>query len=549
MSRVRSGLFRLAAVVIVLGLSQLVQAQQSTTPTWTPLTPPGGTTTTGGPAGPSKRLLTSAAYDPATNRMIVFGGTSQDFGNITGYNDVWVLTNADGTGGTPAWIQISPAGTPPAARFGAGVGYDPYDNELIVFGGATSFYNGSCNPIVNPGTLNDVWILTNANGVGGTPTWTQLTVSGAPPSPRRSGVVVYDSSRNRMIIFGGNEACGMHNDTWVLSNANGLETWDTPTWTRLLPPDPLPAVRGESMYSGAYDTPDNMLILFGGQGIGVDYSDVWILTNANGLGGAPVWTQQNPVGGPPMPRHAQFVAYDEQDNALIVIGGVNYNETQFLNDVWWLWNADGLATSQQNWMPLTSSGTSPLPRAGYGAAYRHTTDRRVTIFGGAVCLPCVGVNDSWVFANFDAAILDPPFATFTASDAQINRASRSLQVEGQFTLAAGASINPLTQPVAFGFGGFTALIPAGSFVQTGNGPFRFSGTIDGVPLDVMIKPSNGQSGQTTQSGQTSPQQQGGYAFAVEAAGVPNLPPGNPVTVYLMIGHNSGSGQVIAQPGN
>ncbi len=117
MNGVRSGIFRLAAVVIVLGLSQLVQAQQATTPAWTQITAPGGTTT-GGPVAPAKRLLTSATYDPGTNRMIVFGGTSQDFGNLTGYNDVWVLTNADGTGGTPTWIQLRPAGTPPAARFG-----------------------------------------------------------------------------------------------------------------------------------------------------------------------------------------------------------------------------------------------------------------------------------------------------------------------------------------------------------------------------------------------------------------------------------------------
>ena len=66
----------------------------------------------------------------------------------------------------------------------------------------------------------------------------------------------------------------------------------------------------------------------------IDYNDVWMLSNANGLGGAPVWTQQSPVAGPPMARHAHAVAYDDQDNALIVIGGVNYNETQFLNDVW-----------------------------------------------------------------------------------------------------------------------------------------------------------------------------------------------------------------------
>src|SRR2546429_1523673 len=114
-------MFRYPAVVILLGLSQLVQAQQATTPAWTQITAPGGTTT-GGPVAPAKRLLTSATYDPGTNRMIVFGGTSQDFGNLTGYNDVWVLTNADGTGGTPTRIQLKPGRTPPAARVGGRAG-------------------------------------------------------------------------------------------------------------------------------------------------------------------------------------------------------------------------------------------------------------------------------------------------------------------------------------------------------------------------------------------------------------------------------------------
>ena len=424
MRTIGTGAVRIAALVIVLSLSQLAQAQQATGPIWTELSP--APNTNGGSPAPAKRLLQSTAYDPTTNSMIVFGGATQDFGNFGVYSDTWVLTHADGSGGTPAWIQLTPSGPAPAARFGAGAGYDPASNRLIIFGGALFEYTGTCAPADNTGTMNDVWILTNANGLGGTPTWTQVTPAGVPPAPRRSGVVVYDASRNRLILFGGNEVCGISNDVWVLSNANGLETWNTPTWTRLTPSGVLPDARGEIGSGGAYDAGDNMLIIFGGKGDTADFNDVWVLSNANGLGGAPVWTQQSPVAGPPMARHAHAVAYDDQDNALIVSAGVNFSETQFLNDIWWLWNANGLAPGAQSWVPLTSSGASPLPRAGYGAVYRHTTDRRATIFAGVTCAPCAGLTDTWVFANFDAAILDPPFATFSVNDAQIKRESRSL---------------------------------------------------------------------------------------------------------------------------
>ena len=65
MGRTRIRAARIVAVVIALNLAQLVQAQ-SADPTWIPLNP------TGGP--PGQRLLPSAAYDPTTNRMLVFGG-------------------------------------------------------------------------------------------------------------------------------------------------------------------------------------------------------------------------------------------------------------------------------------------------------------------------------------------------------------------------------------------------------------------------------------------------------------------------------------------
>ncbi|TMI89474.1 MAG: hypothetical protein E6H00_09735 [Bacillati bacterium ANGP1] len=520
MRKIRTGAVRIVSLAIVLGLSQLVQAQQASGPMWTQLSP--AQNTNGGSPAPAKRLLQSTAYDPATNSMIAFGGATQDFGNFGVYNDTWVLTHADGTGGTSAWIQLLPPGAAPAARFGAGGVYDSASNRLIIFGGATFDYTGTCAPTDNTGFVNDVWILTNANGLGGTPAWTQVTPAGTPPAPRRSGAVVYDSANNRLILFGGNEACGISNDVWVLTNANGLGA-DTPTWTQLTPSGLQPAARGEIGSAGVYDAGDNMLLIFGGRGASADFNDLWVLSNANGLGGAPVWTQQSPVAGPPPARHAHTVTYDSVDNALMVIGGVDFTETQFLGDVWWLWNANGLATTTQNWAQLTFSSASPLPRAGHGAVYHHQTDRRATIFAGATCAPCAGLTDAWVFSGFDVVLFDP-----LSASVHINENSRSFNVKGHFSLASGRSIDPMTQPVGFQLGGFATTIPAGSFTQKNGGSYTFTGTINGVPLDVTIQPH-----------------QGGYDLWFDGAGASNLPTANPVTVTLTIGPNTGSVKVNA----
>ena len=55
-------------------------------------------------------------------------------------------------------------------------------------------------------------------------TWIQLSTTGTSPSPMNGPVVpVYDPSSNRVIIFGGlTYCCTNFNDVWVLTNANGL---------------------------------------------------------------------------------------------------------------------------------------------------------------------------------------------------------------------------------------------------------------------------------------------------------------------------------------
>src|SRR5579859_1519645 len=150
-----------ARTAVVLGTLVLF-ASYLNAQSWTQLSPSGTPPTARGLQG------ATSVYDATNNRMIVFGGRDGSGNNL---NDVWVLTNANGLGGTSQWINLIPngaAGSPPA-RSGHSATYNgSYFNKMIIFGGC----GGSCAP-----ALNDVWVLTHANGLGGTPVWTQLSLA------------------------------------------------------------------------------------------------------------------------------------------------------------------------------------------------------------------------------------------------------------------------------------------------------------------------------------------------------------------------------------
>src|SRR5437764_1476628 len=87
-----------------------------------------------------------------------------------------------------SWSLLYPSGSLPGARDNAASAYSPASNRLIVFGG---------DPHTTAYT-NDLWILTDANGLG-TPTWTQAippNAVGSPPA-RAGASMVYDAATNR----------------------------------------------------------------------------------------------------------------------------------------------------------------------------------------------------------------------------------------------------------------------------------------------------------------------------------------------------------------
>ena len=137
----------------------------------------------------------------------------------SGTNGVYTLSHANGLGGAPVWTRIvanGAAGSPPK-RFAPTAAYDPANNRMIIFGGGLI-----PDPLTGPGGLNDVWVLSNANGLGGTPAWTKLKPIAGPPGSRYFHTAVYDSVNNLMVIFGGNNDESVFFVAWVLSDANGL---------------------------------------------------------------------------------------------------------------------------------------------------------------------------------------------------------------------------------------------------------------------------------------------------------------------------------------
>jgi hypothetical protein len=351
----------LAAVVI---LFMLASKNSASAQTWSDITPAGGPSSTvisHQPAG--------IGYDAVSNRLVLYFPSNPA---VTGSStEVWVLTNANGLGGPSGWIHLAPSGSPPFSNALDAVVYDAATNRLIVYGGCFA----NCSP-----ALSNVFVLTNANGLGGSPAWSQSIVTN--PQPRTHHPAVLDSANNLLISFGGHFAFfgTDQNDTRVLSNANGAVS--PSTWSSLSIAGP-PPIRNQ--HTAVYDQANNRMTIFAGTNylccnFQIDKNDVWVLTNANGMTGTPMWIPQSPLGSLPAPRFGHSAVYDSVNNRMLVFGGRDDGSNLTLGDLWQLSNANGLGGTPA-WTQLTQSGDLPGPRFYHAAAF-DSANQRMILFGG-----------------------------------------------------------------------------------------------------------------------------------------------------------------------
>lgn len=188
------------------------------------------------------------------------------------------------------------------------------------------------------------------------------------PSPRWGNQMAYDASRNAVVLFGGGGGT-WPNDTWE---------WDGIDWTQRSPSNSPPPRAGHGM---AYDASRNVVVLFGGMGAGGTWrNDTWEWDGTD-------WAQRFPAHQP-SGRYflgGNALSYDATRGVVVMFGGSQGGVSgTFLGDTWeW----DGV-----DWVERTPV-TSPPVRDGHALAYLPGSG--VVLFGGNS--DSVFLNDAWVW--------------------------------------------------------------------------------------------------------------------------------------------------------
>ncbi len=305
----------------------------------------------------------SAVYDPGNSRMIVFGGCTNSTGYLGASNSVYSLDLS--SAGPPAWIQLSPSGTQPSARYGHSAVYDPMQRRMIVFGGNTGLL----------GVLSDVWSLSLA--IPGAEAWAQISAAGPGPSARAFHCAAWDLSRLSMTVFGGEDATPLapsrYSDVWSLSFAA------SPAWSQAEPSTPLDILGGLISFpprSGAACSATgsgSMAVAFGFasvSGVPVPMFDAYSLSMSPG---AEAWTA---LSAPPTQTGRGYLsaAFDSASNRIFFFGGRSSSDAY--GDLY------VLDLSASAWsVPEIPAGTPPSSRSEHSAVW-DASGRRMIVFGG-----------------------------------------------------------------------------------------------------------------------------------------------------------------------
>jgi hypothetical protein len=181
----------------------------------------------------------SMIYDPVRDRLLLFGGYVRcGSACSTPQNDVWQLTLA----GTPTWSQITPAGTPPPPRSGAGAIYDPIRDRMVVLAGSGTTPNGA-------------WSLS----LSGTPTWSDL-MPWATPAVTAGFQSFYDPVRDRALLISVNAPTS--DIPTAITSLDFKTDPNQPLWVQSFPGGA--ALGPRSGLVAAYKPDQDLIVAFGG---------------------------------------------------------------------------------------------------------------------------------------------------------------------------------------------------------------------------------------------------------------------------------------------
>lgn len=290
--------------------------------------------------GPAVRSYHGMAFDSLRGTSVLYGGAN----NSTLRQDLWEWNGA-------AWSQIA-ATNAPGPRRGMGMTFDDGRDRIVVFGGVTS---GGMNA--------ETWEWDSS-------AWTQMAIGGTSPSARGFMPLVFDTTNQACVLFGGwGSGLTYFDETW---------TWDGVAWTQQFPELISPSAR--AFHAAAYDAARGRIVLFGGlfntSSSSTYYGDTWEWDGTN-------WHEVTPTTSPPA-RAYHAMAYDADRQRVVLFGGFEFNHGGF--DDTWEW--DGAA-----WV-LRAPTSAPTLRWNHAMAYDPQRGETL-LFGGQ--LNNTTRNDTWIY--------------------------------------------------------------------------------------------------------------------------------------------------------
>lgn len=166
------------------------------------------------------------------------------------------------------------------------------------------------------------------------------------PPGRARAALAWDSTRARLVAFGGSRGSTFFDDTWEFDGTH---------WEQHSPATRPP---GRTAHQMAFDPLRGRTVLYGGIGAAGELGDMWEWDGVN-------WAQRT-SSPTPGPRDAFGFAWDGNRQALLLFGG--WDGAQALNDTW-SWNGS-------QWEQLTPS-TPPAARSSLAMTWDPSRQRVV----------------------------------------------------------------------------------------------------------------------------------------------------------------------------
>jgi hypothetical protein len=180
--------------------------------------------------------------------------------------------------------------------------------------------------------------------------------------------MVYDSARDRVVVFGGRSQGSVFNfaDTWE---------FDGTDWMNRRPAVAPGPREGHSM---AFMASTGLTVLFGGTQFSALLDETWVYDGLK-------WRQLFPATSPPARMYAAMV-YDENRDRIVLFGGAdvsgNFDDT---------WEFDG-----STWYEVATS-VQPPPRRNHDMVF-DSANSRVLLYGGYIP-NTLDYHDTWEYCD------------------------------------------------------------------------------------------------------------------------------------------------------